>query len=168
MTSLEDLEKNGVLFTTQASGLLEKWQRSHFSKNLIPLNLSTGCCALEMQQAGSFHLDFSKEAMDLKLNPSQSDLLIVSGSLNIKWASALKEAYDQMKAPKWVMAIGTCAASGAVFSSYATLDGLAEIIPVDVYVPGCPPTPDEIQHGVELLRQRIMSGVQKNTKEVQN
>lgn len=160
--SLAELEKLGLVLTTNVSTLKEKWERAHFSSSFFPLNLGTGCCGLEMMHASlGTDLEITFDDYCVRNTPEESDLLIVSGAINHKMVPILKNIYEQMLAPKWVMAVGTCAASGAVFSSYATVAGLDKILPVDVVVPGCPPTAQALMSGVDLLKERIEKNAQR-------
>lgn len=159
MRELEELQKLGLVATSNASSLFEKLRRSYLSQNAFPFPLMTGCCALEMKQAAFLKPIPLPEQAD---GPSEEecDLFIVSGHINLKWAPWIKKAYQSMSSPKWVMAVGTCASSGAVFEGHTGLNGLGSIVPVDVYVPGCPPTPQEIIQGLEEINKRITSGIQ--------
>lgn len=161
-SSLAELEKLGLVLTTNVTKLKDKWQRAHFSSSFFPLNLGAGCCGLEMMHASLGPvLEVSFDDYCVRNTPAESDLLIVSGAINHKMVPILKNIYEQMLEPKWVMAVGTCAASGAVFPSYATVAGLDKILPVDVVVPGCPPTAQALMNGVELLRERIEKDAQR-------
>lgn len=163
MRELEELQKMGLVATSKTASLLERMKRSFLSQQAFAFPLATGCCALEISQA-------ARQGAVILPQPTQgareeeSDLFIVSGHINFKWAPMLKKAYEKMGHPKWVMAVGTCASSGAVFEGAQSLPGLNSIIPVDVYVPGCPPSPDEIVHGLEELKRRISLGIEPKAK----
>lgn len=163
--SLQELENLGLVLTTQAQGLMEKWRRSHFSTSFIPLNLGSGCCALEMMHASlGPQVPVAFDEFCVRRPPEESDLLIVSGAITHKMVPILKTLYNQMLEPKWVMAVGTCAMSGAVFPSYSTINGLEKILPVDIVIPGCPPTPEALKAGIGLLQERINSGVERQMR----
>lgn len=158
MRELEELQKMGLVATVNTTSLLDKLKYRYLSQNAFTFPLSMGCCALEMKQVSvyknstlTFEMDHSSE--------QESDLMIVSGHLNAKGALMIKKAYENMLGPKWVMAVGACACSGSVFEGYSAIPGLDKIIPVDVYVPGCPPSPEEIIRGLEEVQKRISLGL---------
>lgn len=158
---LKDLENLGLVLTTQAQGFMEKWRRKHFSASFLPLNLGAGCCGLEMLHAGlGPDIPMSFDDFCVRRPPEESDLLIVSGAITHKMAPVLKQIYQSMCGPKWVVAVGTCAISGAVFPSYSCVEGLEKLLPVDVVIPGCPPSPQALKEGLLLVEQRILQGVQ--------
>src|ERR671922_203484 len=114
------------------------------------------CCAIEMMAAQASHFDMSRFGMELmRASPRQSDLMIVAGRLSRKMAPALRRLYDQMPDPKWVIAMGDCASCTGVFNNYALVQGVDEIVPVDVYVAGCPPRPEALIHGVVTLYEKV-------------
>lgn len=164
MRELEELQQLGLVATSNARSLLEKLRRSYLSQNAFPFPLMSGCCALEMKQAALIKPIPLPEQVD---GPSEEecDLYIVSGHINLKWAPWIKKAYESMNSPKAVMAVGTCACSGAVFGGHTGLKGLAQIIPVDVYVPGCPPAPWDIIEGLEEIKKRMALGIERDQEE---
>ena len=129
------------------------WARSNA---LWPLPLGLACCGVEMLAAQTAHYDLSRFGMALtRASPRQSDLMIVAGRVTHKMAPLLRQLYDQMPDPKWVIAMGDCASCGGVFNNYAVIQGLDEVIPVDVYVAGCPPRPEALVHGITQLQRKI-------------
>jgi NADH-quinone oxidoreductase subunit B len=143
-----------------ASGIvtmqLEKavnWART---RSMWPLLFGLACCAIEMMSAQASSYDLSRFGMELnRASPRQSDLMIVAGRVSRKMAPVVRQLYDQMPAPKWVIAMGDCASSGGVFNNYAILQGVDEIIPVDIYVAGCPPRPEGLIHGIVTLHEKV-------------
>lgn len=117
----------------------------------------TACCAIEFMGAVSARYDISRFGAELvRFSPRQSDVLLVMGTVSYKQAPILKRIYDQMLEPKWVVAFGSCAASGGFYNNYHTLQGIDEIIPVDVYVPGCPPRPEQLFHAIVRIQNEIL------------
>jgi NADH-quinone oxidoreductase subunit B len=132
---------------------LEDWARE---SSLWPLTFGLACCAIEMIAASAAKFDIARFGSELfRSSPRQADLLIVAGRVSQKMAPALREVYDQMPDPKWVIAMGDCASCTGVFNNYALVQGVDKIVPVDVYVPGCPPTPDALLDGLIKLKERI-------------
>jgi NADH-quinone oxidoreductase subunit B len=114
------------------------------------------CCAIEMMSTQASNYDLSRFGMELmRPSPRQSDLMIVAGRVTRKMAPVLRQLYDQMPEPKWVVSRGDCASCGGVFNNYAIVQGVDEIVPVDVYVAGCPPRPEQLIHGIITLHERI-------------
>lgn len=132
------------------------WGRKN---SMWPLPFGTSCCGIEMMATLASDYDmarFGAEAM--RFSPRQADLLIVAGIINTKMAPVLKTVYDQMSEPKFVISMGACASSGGIFNVYSVLQGIDTLIPVDVYVPGCPPSPEALMHGVLRLREMVQRG----------
>jgi NADH-quinone oxidoreductase subunit B len=148
----------GNFVTTRVEDVLN-WARRY---SLWPMPFGTACCALEFMSIVSGRFDISRFGAEVvRFSPRQADLLLVMGTVTLKQAPILKRIYDQMPEPKWVVAYGACASSGGFYDNYHTLQGIDEIVPVDVYVPGCPPRPEqlfealiEIQNGI-LKRKRV-------------
>jgi NADH-quinone oxidoreductase subunit B len=114
------------------------------------------CCAIEMMSAQASTYDLSRFGMELmRASPRQSDLMIVAGRVSRKMAPVLRNLYDQMPDPKWVIAMGDCASCGGVFNNYAVVQGVDEVVPVDVYVAGCPPRPEGLIHGIITLHEKV-------------
>lgn len=126
--------------------------------SIWPLTCGLACCAIEMMSANAPHHDMSRFGSEVfRASPRQADLLIVSGRVAWKMAPALRQVYDQMANPKWVISMGACASCGGVFHNYAILPGVDRIIPVDIYIPGCPPRPEALLYGLLELRKKIES-----------
>ncbi|MFC1525866.1 NADH-quinone oxidoreductase subunit B, partial [Candidatus Latescibacterota bacterium] len=129
------------------------WARRH---SLRPLAFGTSCCAQELRAALGSSYDLGRAGCGAPaVSPRQADVLIVAGRISMKLAPALRQSYDEMLEPKWVVALGACASSGGVFGTYAVVQGIDSIVPVDVYVPGCPPAPADVIDGLGLLQQRL-------------
>ena len=128
---------------------LVKWARSRSS---WPANFGLACCAIEMMGAGGAHYDLSRFGMEVfRASPRQADIMIVAGRVSQKMAPVLRQVYDQMMEPKWVISMGVCASTGGMFNNYAIVQGVDQVVPVDVYAPGCPPTPETLLHAIETL-----------------
>ena len=141
---------------TQVNKLLD-WGRS---SSLWPATFGLACCAIEMMATGASRYDIDRfGAGAFRATPRQADLMIVAGRLSVKMAPVLRRIYDQMPEPKWVISMGACASCGGVFNNYAIVQGVDKVVPVDVYVPGCPPTPDMLLDGLNLLQERIRNHV---------
>ena len=147
-----EYEFENIIFTTIDKVL--SWARY---SSLWPMTFSTACCAIEMMATVSAHHDLSRFGMEVfRASPRQADLMIVAGTITYKMAPRVKRLYDQMPEPKYVIAMGACATSGGPFhGSYGVMNGVDQLIPVDVYVPGCPPTPEALIHGIIKLREKI-------------
>jgi NADH-quinone oxidoreductase subunit B len=121
-----------------------------------PMLFGLACCAIEMISTVMPNNDLSRFGMELmRASPRQSDLMIVAGRVSRKMAPVLRRLYDQMPDPKWVIAMGDCAACGGVFNNYAIVQGVDEVVPVDVYVAGCPPRPEALMHGILTLHEKV-------------
>ncbi len=133
------------------------WAQTH---SMWPDTFGLACCAIEMMAVTTPRYDIARFGMEAFRNsPRQADLLIVSGRVSHKMAPPLRQVYDQMLEPKWVIAMGVCASSAGMFANYAVLQGVDRIVPVDVYVPGCPPRPEMLLEGVLRLHERVMAGI---------
>jgi NADH-quinone oxidoreductase subunit B len=143
------------IFTTQLDKLIS-WGRRN---SLWPLPFGTACCAIEFMSFVSSHYDVARFGAEVvRFSPRQSDLMIVAGTVTDKLAPALKKVYDQMCEPKWVISMGACASSGGFYRAYHVMQGIDEIIPVDVYVPGCPPSPESLFDALLKLQDMIRRG----------
>jgi NADH-quinone oxidoreductase subunit B len=132
---------------------LADWSRK---SSLWPMTFGLACCAIEMMATSASRYDLARFGSELfRASPRQSDLMIVSGRVSQKMAPVLRQLYDQMPEPKWVIAMGDCASCGGVFNNYAILQGVDRVVPVDVYVPGCPPRPEALIDSIIKLQQRI-------------
>jgi NADH-quinone oxidoreductase subunit B len=131
------------------------WARS---RAVWPALFGLACCAIEMMHAQASRSDLSRFGMELmRASPRQSDMIIVAGRLSRKMAPVIRRIYDQMPEPKWVISMGDCASCGGVFNNYALVPGVDEVLPVDVYVAGCPPRPEALVHGILMLHEQIRS-----------
>ncbi|OQX60792.1 MAG: NADH-quinone oxidoreductase subunit B [Anaerolinea sp. 4484_236] len=147
----EQLQKNIFLTSVDA---VYNWGRK---SSVWPVMFGLACCAIEMIGAASARYDFSRFGMEImRASPRQADLMIVAGTVVHKMAPQVLRIYEQMPEPKYVLAMGTCATAGGPFPGYAVLQGVDEIVPVDVYVPGCPPRPEALMHGFMKLHDDIM------------
>ncbi len=150
---LEGLDHN---FVTGKLEDLVKWSRS---RSMWPATFGLACCALEMMATGAAHYDLSRWGMEVfRASPRQADLMIVAGRVSQKMAPVLRQIYDQMMEPKWVISMGVCASSGGMFNNYALVQGVDQIVPVDVYAPGCPPGPETLMHAIVTLHNMVDTG----------
>mgnify|MGYP000164733739 CR=1 FL=1 len=149
---LEDKLPSGILLST-VEGLAGYMRKS----SVWPATFGLACCAIEMMAVGSAPKhDISRFGMErMSFTPRQADLLIVAGTISKKLAPVLQKVYEQMAEPKWVLSVGACASSGGIFDTYSVLQGIDRIIPVDVYVPGCPPRPEQIIDGVMNIHRLV-------------
>ena len=143
------------VITGQIENLIQ-WARSRSS---WPASFGLACCAIEMMGAGGAHYDLARFGMEVfRASPRQADIMIVAGRVSQKMAPVLRQVYDQMMEPKWVISMGVCASSGGMFNNYAIVQGVDQVVPVDVYAPGCPPTPETLIHAIETLHEKIETG----------
>ncbi len=143
---------------------LVKWSRA---RSTWPATFGLACCAIEMMAAGGAHYDLARYGMEVfRASPRQADLMIVAGRLSQKMAPVLRTIYDQMMEPKWVISMGVCASSGGMFNNYALVQGVDQIVPVDVYAPGCPPGPETLMHAILTLHSSIENGEILRRREV--
>ena len=150
---LEGLEHN---FVTARIEDLVKWSRA---RSCWPATFGLACCAIEMMATGAAHYDLARYGMEVfRASPRQADLMIVAGRVSQKMAPILRQIYDQMMEPKWVISMGVCASSGGMFNNYAIVQGVDQIVPVDVYAPGCPPGPETLMHSILTLHDNIQNG----------
>ncbi len=147
----QKLGNMGVVTTTLEQ--VVNWSRTNA---MWPMLFGLACCAIEMMSAQSADFDMSRFGMELmRPSPRHSDLMIVAGRVSRKMAPVLRRLYDQMPDPKWVIAMGDCASCGGVFNNYAIVQGVDEIVPVEVYVAGCPPRPEALIHGILTLHAKV-------------
>ncbi|MEN9935185.1 MAG: hypothetical protein RLZZ387_1764 [Chloroflexota bacterium] len=147
-------EKAGDLgIVTTSLETVVNWSRSNA---MWPLTFGLACCAIEMMSAQGSNYDMSRFGMEInRPSPRQADLIIIAGRVSRKMAPVVRRLYDQMSDPKWVVAMGDCASCGGVFNNYAIVQGVDEIIPVDVYVAGCPPRPEALIDGIMQLHEKV-------------
>ena len=149
------LESEIPVLTTTVEKMVQWARRS----SIWPVTFGLACCAIEMMSMSCSRYDIARFGAEVfRGSPRQSDLMIVAGRLSRKMAPALRRIYDQMPEPKWVISMGVCASSGGFYRAYHGTQGIDEIVPVDVYVPGCPPTPEELMYGILELQRKIRSG----------
>lgn len=142
-----------ILITTRVEQVMN-WSRA---TSVWPVTFGLACCAIEMMAAGASRFDFDRFGSGIfRASPRQADLMIVAGTVTAKMAPVLKNIWDQMAEPKWAIAMGSCATCGGPFDSYHTIQGVDKIIPVDVYIPGCPPRPESLLYGFMKLQDKIM------------
>src|SRR5256886_2434889 len=150
-TRFEELIK-WVLQVTRVDKAVN-WSRAN---SLWPMPFGTACCAIEFMATAASRFDFARFGMERQaFSPRQADVLICAGRLPFKLAPVIRRIYDQMPQPKWVISMGACASTGGIFDNYAMVQGIDTIVPVDVYVPGCPPRPEGLLYGVLLLHKKI-------------
>jgi NADH-quinone oxidoreductase subunit B len=143
------------LFTTTLQKAVG-WART---RSMWPATFGLACCAIEMMATGAAHYDLGRFGMEVfRASPRQADLMIVAGRVSQKMAPVLRQIYDQMSDPKWVISMGACASTGGMFNNYALVQGVDQVVPVDVYVPGCPPGPQSLMHGILTLHEKIRGG----------
>ena len=146
----------GANFITARLDKLVNWARR---SSLWPATFGLACCAIEMMASTMPRHDLSRFGMErFSASPRQADLMIVAGRVSQKMAPVVRQVYDQMTEPKWVISMGACASTGGVFNNYALVHGVDQIVPVDIYVPGCPPRPEMLIDGIMLLHERISAG----------
>jgi NADH-quinone oxidoreductase subunit B len=139
---------------------LEKALNWASSNSIWPFGFGLACCAMEMISLVTPRYDIGRFGSEvIRATPRQSDLMIVSGRVSHRMAAPIRQLYEQMLEPKWVLAMGACSSTGGMFANYAILQGVDKIIPVDVYVPGCPPRPEAVIEGVITLQKRIKAGI---------
>ncbi|MFC4565257.1 NuoB/complex I 20 kDa subunit family protein [Nocardiopsis mangrovi] len=150
---IEEKLPSGVLLSTveQVAGLVRK-------SSMWPATFGLACCAIEMMSAGGPHYDLARYGMEkFGATPRQADLMIVAGRVSQKMGPVLRQIYDQMPEPKWVIAMGVCSSSGGMFNNYAVIQGVDHIVPVDIYLPGCPPRPEMLFDAVLKLHDKVQN-----------
>ena len=149
---IEKYIPDGILLTTVEKAV--NWSRK---SSIWPLGFGLACCAIEMISTFASRYDLARFGMEvMRPSPRQADLMIVAGRVANKMAPVVKRLYDQMPNPKWVISMGACASCGGIFNNYAILQGVDRIIPVDIYIPGCPPRPEQLIDGIIRLHKKVM------------
>ncbi len=148
---VRDEAERGILLTTLGKGVA--WARKN---SMWPATFGLACCAIEMMSAGAADYDLARWGMEIfRASPRQADLMIVAGRVSQKMGPVLRQVYDQMPEPKWVISMGVCASTGGMFNNYGLIQGVDTIVPVDIYVPGCPPRPEMLMYGILRLHQKV-------------
>ncbi len=167
---LGDIQKGGSVVVTSSKTLLDMVSqpvsaaRAHA---LWPLTFGLACCAIEMMATVASRFDLARFGSEaFRATPRQADVMIIAGRLSKKMAPVLRQIYDQMPEPKWVISMGACASSGGVYNNYAIVQGADQVVPVDVYVPGCPPSPDALMYGIIKLQNKIKHQSSHMTKQL--
>ena len=149
----EKLGKDGYL-TGKLDDLMQ-WARKH---SMWPMPMGISCCAIEMMAAASSRFDIARFGSEvMRFSPRQSDVMIVAGTTTYKMAKVVRKIYDQMPEPKWVIAMGACTSSGGMYRSYSVVQGIDQFLPVDVYVAGCPPRPDNLLNALITLQEKVLA-----------
>jgi NADH-quinone oxidoreductase subunit B len=152
------------VLTTRLDSLIN-WARK---SSLWPATFGLACCAIEMMNVTSSRNDLARFGAEVfRASPRQADVMIVSGRVSRKMAPVLRRIYDQMPEPKWVISMGACATSGGVFDNYAIVQGVDKVVPVDVYIPGCPPRPEMLIHAVIMLQEKVMKESVRDRRDAQ-
>lgn len=150
---VEQSQTLGSGFITTSLDKLVNWSRA---KSLWPMTFGLACCAIEMMAAGAARFDLDRMGILFRASPRQSDVIIIAGTVTKKMLPVIKTVYEQMPEPKYVIAMGACASSGGVFDTYSVVQGIDQELPVDVYIPGCPPRPEGLLYGLMKLQEQIM------------
>ena len=150
---IEQTKTLGNGFVTTSLDKLVNWSRA---KSLWPMTFGLACCAIEMMATGAARFDLDRMGVLFRASPRQADVIIIAGTVTRKMLPVIKTVYEQMPEPKYVIAMGACASSGGIFDTYSVVQGIDEALPVDVYIPGCPPRPEGLLYGLMKLQEKIM------------
>jgi NADH-quinone oxidoreductase subunit B len=149
----EEEARRGLLLTTLGKAVA--WARKN---SMWPATFGLACCAIEMMATGAAEYDLARWGMEIfRASPRQADLMIVAGRVSQKMGPVLRRVYDQMPEPKWVLSMGVCASTGGMFNNYGLIQGVDTIVPVDIYVPGCPPRPEMLMYGILRLHAKVQA-----------
>jgi NADH-quinone oxidoreductase subunit B len=146
------LQNSGLPVALTTVDKLVQWGRSN---SMWFLTYGLACCAIEMMASGASRYDFDRFGTIFRASPRQADVMVVAGTLTKKHAQFIRRLYDQMTEPKWVISMGSCANTGGMFNTYATVQGVDRVIPVDIYLPGCAPRPETLQYAAMILQKKI-------------
>ncbi|MBA4293403.1 NADH-quinone oxidoreductase [bacterium] len=162
-----DIQKGGSVVVTSSKTLLDIGMNQARAHALWPLTFGLACCAIEMMSTVASRFDLARFGSEaFRATPRQADVMIIAGRLSKKMAPVLRQIYDQMPEPKWVISMGACASSGGVYNNYAIVQGADQVVPVDVYVPGCPPSPDALMYGIIKLQNKIKQQSMGNNRQM--
>ncbi len=149
----EQAKTLGNGFVTTSLDKLVNWSRA---KSLWPMTFGLACCAIEMMATGAARFDLDRMGVLFRASPRQADVIIIAGTVTKKMMPVIRTVYEQMPEPRYVIAMGACASSGGIFDTYSVIQGIDEELPVDVYIPGCPPRPEGLLYGLMKLQEKIM------------
>jgi len=159
---INDLQEAGLPVALTTVDKLVQWGRSN---SVWPLTYGLACCAIEMMATGASRYDFDRFGTIFRASPRQADVIVIAGTLTKKHSPFMRRLYDQLAEPKWVISMGSCANTGGMFNTYATVQGADRIVPVDIYLPGCAPRPETLQYALMLLQKKIRT--EKASKKLQ-